>query len=505
MEDTYTVQNLGSMGDQFKQMGSLISKLLSPLLELAGVLRLNIFALNKLGKQIDDASKGKGGGRGGKEGFGTNLSADLAGFALLQFLKSRFDAIVVRLKQGGQYLQGTLPGLAAPVSNLWNKVANIFDSGKSKAFDFIKAKILDPYAAKHPIISSVASKAAEVVGSYGLIETVLTIISVLGSLIAVILELVFMFKIMEKASQAYVQAATANMGALVTAGGNQNQGGLLHSVAGGFGMSDADFGKRARSFGDLLTQGGIPAAIAAQQGIRPYGGLGGDQNYLNKFLKAIQDVTDPTRHSFREAGTMARYEGLEDFMWLRQADEAHRKMVFGAMGLNLGPQEQREAANAQAEMYAMQKQLNDAWLDFGRQALPIVITGLKAISEIAIFLVNNLATIFGALIGGTIGFFMGGPMGALAGLAIGGVAGGALGGLRSRELNGAGADEVMNNNTKAVQENTAAVYQNTMMQNGSYGGGSVFQSGNLIPKSWGFNQLQLAANGTSIALGALTL
>jgi len=325
-------------------------------------------------------------------------------------------------------------------------------------------------------------------------------------LTATIAAVIISFKLMSAAAHSWVAMMKDTITGLATSGGRLDQMGQLKNMSAMLGMSSGQFGARARQFGDLLTGGGIPAGIAAQMGIKPYGGLGGDQNYLDKFVTAIKDVVnDP---NFKRASTKARYLGLEDFMWLRDADQQHKDMVFNAQGVGMSDSDRRAAANAQAEMYSMQKQLNDAWNEFGRIALPVVITGLRWLTATFLFFINNLTVALGALIGTLTGALIGSlipGVGTLIGGAVGGMLGGAAGAVGQHVL-GQNQDEgliVNKQQLDATRRLTDAMERNTMMQDGTYNFGD--RGNNAVPRAWGMMQINYQAQGLGIALGAIAL
>ena len=289
------------------------------------------------------------------------------------------------------------------------------------------------------------------------------------------------------AALSFAKGMKENSEGMARSGAYLGQARGFHSFAGGLGLSDSELGSRAQSFGQLLSSGGIAAGIAAQIGIKPYSGLGGDQNVYQKFKTAAQDIISGN-YSYNERTLRARSFGMEDLVQYSFADKMHQNMLLNSnSGMGMSPQAMMEAANSQIEFNIALREFMDMLKDIGAVVLPFITDAFKHL--------------FAVVIGAIIGFTVGGPLGALAGGLLGKGFGDLFNGNPSTDAN-TGA---INNQTRATMQNTNAVMQNTMMQNGSYGGGSVFQSGNIIPKGWGNMNIMSAANGTSIALGALSL
>lgn len=123
----------------------------------------------------------------------------------------------------------------------------------------------------------------------------------------------------------------------------------------------------------------------------------------------------------------------------------------------------------------------DTVRDIGRTVLPTLTMAFKHIGDV----------IIGALLGG----FLGGPLGAW----IGGAVGLGVGAL----MGGDNKNDSIRTNTQAVNKNTNAVMQNTMMQSGIYGGGERAQ--HIIPKGLGSMQLNDRLVRNSLISGAFQL
>lgn len=270
---------------------------------------------------------------------------------------------------------------------------------------------------------------------------------------------------------------------MFTSGASMGQMKALSGLAGALGMSSSELGQRARSFGDLLTGGGIPAGLAAQIGINPYGGLGGDQNFFGKFQKALEYITDPNT-SFNRASIMSRQFGMEDMMYLRFASPDLRRQALGATGMG-SAEEMRKAADAQIQFNLTLKELTKTLMELGQLVLPTLTLAMK----------NFGLIVSTSLTGGLIGMLLGGPAGGLIGLGIGGAA-------------GLGIAAVLNNNIKATENQTKATERNTiamnqMFKDGVYGGGQRMR--NAVPGAYGYTLMELHAQGMARSLGAFSI
>ena len=283
------------------------------------------------------------------------------------------------------------------------------------------------------------------------------------------------------AAMAFVSEFKSMITGMATSGAKLGQATQFHNMAGALGISDSDLGSRARRFGELISGGGIPGSIAAQMGIHPFGGLGGDQNYFQKFSDAMKNIINDK--DFNRASMKARFLGMEDMMWVRNADKSHQNMFFENQGYNMSPEAMTKAANAQIELNKAMQELMDTIRDIGRVVIPYVTATLK---HLGMIIITTIA-----------GWMIGGPWGALAGFGLG-VAG------ASMLEGGKEHSKVVNANTQAVQANTDAVRENTIMVTGTYGGGGVFNS-NIVPRGWGSMTLNDKARGMSMALGAFSI
>lgn len=241
-------------------------------------------------------------------------------------------------------------------------------------------------------------------------------------------------------------------------------------------------GAKAQSFGSLLNQGGLAAGLAARIGIRPYGGLGGDQNSILKLATAVKHIVNSPND--QEAGIYARAFGLEDISFARYASKESKSRLLSDYG-SMSSSDMRAAADAQIDYYLAMRDLSQVASDIGRKVLPMLTFGLKNFAQIMMPLA---------------GILLGGRVGGIYGAITGGLLGFGLSGIFDKKGN---LEKAVNSNSNALNRNTQAIDTLTNMQNGIYGGGQRLNS--AIPAAWGPLQIENQTRGLGIMLGAYSV
>jgi len=278
------------------------------------------------------------------------------------------------------------------------------------------------------------------------------------------------------AAVAFAERMRATATSLTQGGGSLRDYGSLRMLQ-GLGID----GSRAQSFGNMLNQGGLAAGLAARIGIRPYGGLGGDQNSILKIHAAVKHILNTK--SDQEAGIYARAFGLEDITYARYASKDSKARLLADYG-STSSKDMREAADAQIEYMLAMRELSQIVTDIGRKALPILNAALKNL--------DIVFTVLGAAVGGILAGPVGALGGALAGVAIG-----------NHFTNFSNLEKAVNGNSDALNRNTQALDTLTQMQNGSYGGGQRLRS--AIPAAWGPLHIENQTRGLGLMLGAYSV
>jgi hypothetical protein len=161
------------------------------------------------------------------------------------------------------------------------------------------------------------------------------------------------------------------------AGGTGSQTAQLVRMSAALGI---DAPGRARQFGERIWTDGIAKGMASRLGIDVRGGPFGNLNDAQKYLRAVEALSDPTRTTDSQAMRMARSFGMDDELLLRRASPGMRSQALGAMGREFSPDEQMKAADAQIAMNLAMADFKIALTDIGTDVLPTLTEGLQGLS-----------------------------------------------------------------------------------------------------------------------------
>lgn len=183
-------------------------------------------------------------------------------------------------------------------------------------------------------------------------------------------------------AQAGMKAAEYGVGftqARYLGGGSAAETAQLGGYGSAAGVSSQQMAQMAQAYNQALMNNPYAAAKAAAGGYSPnYAGAFGtdrDIDDTRRLLAGLRDMLSTRRDS--DAIRMARGTPLEQLLWMRQADPAVINQAMATSQMQLSPDQQREAANAQIMLNTAMTQMQIIMVQLGQMVLPWLIQNLS--------------------------------------------------------------------------------------------------------------------------------